>query len=513
MNKESRIRKSLLNARVNLVFYFIFVILSFFSRKTFLECLGADFMGLSGTLINILGFLSLAEMGVGTAVAYNLYKPLQEGNKERIEELVSVFGYLYNRIGFFILIAAGVISCFIPLIFKHTDFSYSLIYFAFFSILIAQLFSYFINYRQIILSADQKGYLVTGYLQGAQFLKIVIQMAVAYYWGNYYLWIGLEVVFGFVGCIVLNWKIDQVYPWLKASVKKGKKYFPRNKEIITYTKQVFVHKIKDFLLSQSDQILVFAFVSLKMVAYYGNYTLVVSRLSAAFDSALNSFGAGVGNLVAEGNKEKSIEVFWEIIAVRFLVGGFVVFAVFNLIEPFISVWLGSKYILDREILVMLMATIFITQTRGAVDMFNGAYGLYSDTWAAWAEAILFLSVTLLFAPKYGIVGILAGKIVSQVLIIVIWKPIFLFSRGFKEPISEYWKRIAVYYLLSIGSIVVASLICQPILRIASKSFLNWCLSVLEITLPFAIVYMLLFYFFAPGAKSLFIRMGNIIRKK
>ena len=141
-----------------------------------------------------------------------------------------------------------------------------------------------------------------------------------------------------------------------------------------------------------------------------------------------------------------MSVFWEIVAVRFLVGGFVVFSVFNLIEPFISLWLGSKYILDREILILLMITIFITQTRGAVDMFNGAHGLYSDTWAAWAEAILFLAVTLALAPKYGIVGILAGKIVSQLLIIVIWKPIFLFRKGFKEPISKYWKRISIYYL-------------------------------------------------------------------
>ena len=338
-------------------------------------------------------------------------------------------------------------------------------------------------------------------------------MAIAYYWGNYYAWIALEVVFGFVGCIVLNRKIDQVYPWLKASVKKGKKFFPQNKQIITYTKQVFVHKIKDFLLSQSDQILVFAFVSLKMVAYYGNYTLVVSRLAAAFDSALNSFSAGVGNLVAEGNKEKSMSVFWEIVAVRFLVGGFVVFSVFNLIEPFISLWLGSKYILDREILILLMITIFITQTRGAVDMFNGAHGLYSDTWAAWAEAILFLAVTLALAPKYGIVGILAGKIVSQLLIIVIWKPIFLFRKGFKEPISKYWKRISIYYLLAIVGIVGATILCRPIVNSAFGGIVNWCVSALEITLPFAVFYIAVLYFFAPGAKPLFVRLYKIVRKQ
>ena len=145
MQQESRVKKSLLNARVNFIFYFLTLVLSFFSRKIFLNSLGADFVGLSGTLTNILGFLSLAEMGVGIAVSYHLYKPLQSGNKVEIEELVSVFGYLYHKIGFFIALGGVVISAFIPLIFSKSGFDVSLIYFAFFAILTSSLLTYFIN--------------------------------------------------------------------------------------------------------------------------------------------------------------------------------------------------------------------------------------------------------------------------------------------------------------------------------------------------------------------------------
>ena len=135
MQQESRVKKSLLNARVNLIFYFITLALSFFSRKIFLDYLGPDFVGLSGTLVNILGFLSLAEMGVGAAVSYNLYKPLQRGDKSQIEELVSVFGYLYRRIGTFVAFGGLAISAFIPLVFKDSGFSLPLIFFAFYAIL------------------------------------------------------------------------------------------------------------------------------------------------------------------------------------------------------------------------------------------------------------------------------------------------------------------------------------------------------------------------------------------
>lgn len=473
---ESRVTKSLLNARVNLIFYFITLALSFFSRKIFLDCLGPDFVGLSGTLANILGFLSLAEMGVGIAVSYHLYKPLQEGDKAKTEELVSVFGYLYRKIGTFVAMGGVAISAFIPLIFKNTTFDFGLIYFAFYAILSSSLFSYFINYRQILLSADQRGYVVTAYLQGAAYVKIVLQMLVAYYWGNYFLWIALEVIFGVVACVILNWKIRRTYPWLHATVGKGKRAFPQHKSIVTYTKQIFVHKIKDFLLFQSDQILVFAFVSLKMVAYYGNYTLITTKLSQLFSTVLNSLWASVGNLVAEGNNEKTLSVFWEIHSLYYLVGGLVVFSVYHLIDPFITLWLGAEYLLDHHILVLLMINVFILQTRGAVDMFNGGHGQFADTWSAWAEGVTNIGVTLLCAPFWGIAGILVGKIVSLFFFVVLWKPYYLFHSAFHMPIWIYWKETLKYMVIFAVSFYIGHLVYLSIPLDANHSFVNWTLS-------------------------------------
>lgn len=513
MKNESRVHKSLLNAKVGIFYYFVFIILSFFSRKVFLDCLGPDFIGLSGTLVNILGMLSLAEMGVGAAVAYNLYKPIEQSDKNRIEELVSVFGFLYRRIGLFILFASLVIACFIPLIFKNTTFSYTLIYFAFFTILSSSLFSYFINYRQILLTADQRGYVVTIYLQGFMFVKVLLQIAVAYYTKNYYLWLILEVIYGIGSCLVLNWKIKRTYPWLQANVSKGRKAYPQNKHIITFTKQVFVHKVKDFLLGQSDQILIFAFVSLKMVAYYGNYALVVSRVSDAFNSALNSFNAGVGNLIAEGNKEHLVNVFWELVSLRFIVATFLIFSVYNLIEPFITLWLGSQFLLDRTILILLMFNIFIMQTRGAVDMFNSGFGHYADTWSAWVEGILNITVTFATAPFLGIAGILLGKIVSLFFIVVLWKPCYLFHDGFHLSIWDYWSQILKYYVISFLWIVLGSYLFQIVPINASLSFGYWALKSVVTVLPFIIIYITILYLTTEGTKNFACRIALMAKTK
>ncbi|MBQ5705298.1 MAG: sugar transporter, partial [Bacteroidaceae bacterium] len=135
MQQESRVKKSLLNARVNLIFYFLTLALSFFSRKTFLDCLGAEFIGLTGTLGNILGFLNLAESGISTAIAVVLYAPLYESNQQKIKEIVSVLGYLYHIIGKIILTGGLILACFFPLIFPEDELGLPIIYFTFASFL------------------------------------------------------------------------------------------------------------------------------------------------------------------------------------------------------------------------------------------------------------------------------------------------------------------------------------------------------------------------------------------
>ena len=151
-----RVHKSILNAEVNLLFYFLSLFFAFFSRKIFLDNLGAEFIGLTGTLNNILGYLNLSELGISACIGYFLFKPLQANNRQEIQEILSLLGYLYNWIGSIIFIGAFIISLFFPFIFANTQLGLGIIYFTFYSFLGSSLIGHFINYRQILLGADQK---------------------------------------------------------------------------------------------------------------------------------------------------------------------------------------------------------------------------------------------------------------------------------------------------------------------------------------------------------------------
>ncbi|MDD6393069.1 MAG: sugar transporter [Prevotella sp.] len=502
MTKESRTYKSLLNAKVNLAFYFLSFIVSFLSRKIFLDHLGADFIGLTGTLQNILGFLNLAELGVGASVSYALYKPIAKGNKEEICRIVSVFGCLYRYIGGFVL-AAGIVVCvFFPLIFRHTIFEMGIIYFAFFSFLTSSLIGYFVNYRSILLSADQRNYVVIACFQTAMLVKLLVQMALVYHTGNLYLWVAIELVYGIIYASILNWKISKTYPWLSSSIALGTQLRRQYPDIVHKTKQVFVHKMKDFLLRQSDQILIFAFVSLKMVAYYGNYTMVIGRITLLFTIMMGGIVAGVGNLVADGDDKKIYRVFWEMAFVHYTIAGIVAFAVYTGIQPLISLWLGGEYLLSRTIVILLLVNTFIMLSRGAVDTFNAAYGNYQDTWSAWAEGTINIIVTIVTCSIWGLPGILIGKIASLIPIIVIWKPLFLYRTSFHRSIWHYWKNVTLMLLCFAIAFVMSSATSRLLPIEPYQGFLPWTAYCLISTSLFSVVYIAILYISTDGARSM-----------
>lgn len=504
--QESRVKKTLLNARVNMIFYFMILILSFFSRKIFLDTLGADFIGLTGTMQNLLGFLNLAELGIATAIGYVLYAPLHHREQTKINEIISVLGYLYRRIGTIILFIGITVSLFLPLIFPQTGFNLSLLYFAYYSFLTSSLIGYFCNYKQTLLGADQRNYIVTAYFQGSNILKTLIQISIAFYAKNYYVWILIELSFGIIYSFILNWKINQTYPWLRSEVKQGKLLLKKYPEVMRYTKQLFVQKLSSIVQWQTTPFLTYAFCNLQTVAFYGNYTIITDKLSQFVNTFLESTGAGVGNLIAEGNKENIKKVFWELLCIRYFIGATIAFCIYMLINPFIKLWLGNQYLLSDTVLILIVANVLISYTRGGVMQFLYGYGLFKDVWAPIAEVIINLGTACTAGYIWGLPGVLIGGILSQLLIVNIWKPYFLFHEGFKESVLTYW----------IGLFKILLQVAAPMFLVYALSghiatftppvtWIGWIGYSVVIFIMYAAITFVLMYIFANGFRTFILR--------
>lgn len=452
-----------------MVCYFIGLVTTFFTRKIFLDNLGNDFIGLTGTLQSLLGFLNLAELGVSAAIAFVLYKPLFDSDEDKIKEIIAVLGFLYRCIGYFILGGGVILSLFLPLIFSGAKISIGVIYFGFYAYLFSSLLGYFVNYRASLLSADQKNYLVTGYYQLASSSKAIVQMAFAIYFQSFYLFLSIELIFAIVNSIILNWKINQTYPWLKLKEYNGRKLL-RNYPIIgVKIRQLVIHRIGAFVQFQIMPFFVYSYVSLPMVALYGNYSMIIQRLEGFISSLSNGLYAGVGNLIAEDNKEKILWLYKELMVSRIAISSIIIICLYNLLSPLIIVWLGSDYELSHTFVFLLCIVSFMNLCRSTTDQFVSGYGLFGDVWAPFSEAALYIMSALIMGPLYGLNGLVLSPIISLGIVVYIWKPYWLFSRGFRIPVIRYWYCIIKYLLPVIIIFIIEPLVCNHIMTVAEIS--------------------------------------------
>ena len=509
---ESRSKKGIANIKCSLFFYIVNLFLNIISRKVFIDYLGIEVLGLNTTVTNLLSFLNLAELGIGNAIAFTLYKPLFLKDFQVIREIVSVQAWLYRRIAYFISIGALGLMLLFPVIFKKIDLPLWYAYATFIVLLIASLLSYFVNYKQILLSADQKEYKITLCVQGIKSLKTITRVVVILYLINGYVyWLTLELVGVLVSALLLNKIVNKEYPWLFVKVSDGKKLRNKYPEIIVKTKQFFFHRISSFVLNQTSPLIIYAFASLTMVAIYGNYMLIVFGGIALVNAFFNGFNAGVGNLVAEGDKKKIKSFFWEITSFRIWIAAIICVCFFKLCHPFISLWVGKEYVLDEMTFIVLTIYVFISLTR-VNEAFLFAYGLYQDIWAPIIEAILNLGLSVLLGFIWGLTGIISGVVISLVVIVCIWKPYFLFKMGFKDNILEYVSRYIKYYMMIALSFILSHLILNTMFIDFQSSY--WKLFEYACTVGscYAILSFLFFYLFDNGMRQFTRRLLNIFLK-
>lgn len=493
MAEVSRTTRVIQNAKVALLFYCINLTLQFFSRKIFLDYLGAELLGLNTTAQNLLQFLNLAESGIGAAVAFSLYKPLEASNKQEIINIVSLQGWLYRRVGVLVVIGATLLMSFFPWIFDNATFPLIYAYGTFIAFLLSVLLGYFVNYKTIVLFADQKEFKITIATQGVKVIKIVLQIfAVCNFQNGYFWWMILEAVAAIITAIRLNICVSREYPWLITDITKAQILKERYKVVFKKIKQLLFHRIAGYVLTQSTPLIIFSFTTLSVVAIYGNYLIVMTGCLILVDSLFKGFVASVGNMVAEGNIKLIKQIFWKILTLKLYVAGGVCTGLLLLSDSFIFLWVGAEYKLPSEPVLILILVYFFQMTR-TCDMFISAYGLFHDIWAPIFESVLNLSLSIIGGYYWGLTGILLGVLMSQIIIVNSWKAYFLYNKGFNESIKfflwPYTKKILILGII----IYLLWFSFSQIFFIDVSCYSDWLIKAIAVAGSYAILSSAVFY--------------------
>lgn len=501
-NTNTRTQKTLKNARVGALCYLLSLFISFFSRRIFLEHLGAEFLGFTASVGSILGFFNIAELGISSAISIVLFKPLFEQDKKQITELVSLLGFLYRLVGLFILGIGFVVSFFLPWIFPSASIPLFSLYFGYYAFLFTSLIGYFFNYQTILFSADQKNYIVTGYYQLMFSIKVIAQWLVALYSADFFLYFIFEILFAVFYALFLRFRVKQQYAWLHSRPSEGKHFLSSYPDIVAKIRQTFAHRLGGFIQLQSIPLFVLSFVSIPMVAIYGNYMLVSGSLRTLLNNVLGSTFASIGNLVAEGEQTKSLQIYWELLSFRFLCAGFFAGCFYWLVPGFISVWLGPQYLLSDIALILISLHLFLIVLRDLTDQFLLAYGLVHDVWSPIVESVLFIILSLSLGNIWGLEGLLAVPVLTMAGFIYLWKPFFLFTQGFHSSIKCYVFRFAKNMFVLIADFFLTMFLCSTIHYSNLSGWSGWLLQAACCSSVYLLVLLITFYLFIPEFRFL-----------
>lgn len=514
MNNESRTTKSLKNAQVSLFYYVLQMILGFWSRKVFLDCLGVEVLGLNTTATNLFGFLNLAELGVGAAVLFFLYEPLNNNDRQLINKNVALQGWIYRRIACLIIAGALILMAFFPLIFKDMNLPMWYAYATFSVMLFSSMLSYFINYKSIVLTADQKGYKVTIATRGFSILIKVVEIIFLPIVANPFVFtLFASVASTLFGCLWLNHIIRKEYPWLKTTGYKGKELLKELPGVMKKTKQVFIHKLAAVILFQISPLIMYAFSSLTVIGCYGNYNTVMIHAIQVVEMVFASMAAGIGSLIATKDNQRILRVFWELYDSRFCIISITLICVFFLIHPFFVLWIGKQYIMSRLFLSLLMVQTFIRLARSTVDHYISGYGLFQDVWAPFVEMCINIIGAIGFGYLFGFMGVILGNILSQLLIVYMWKPYMLFRLGLKHSPKSYFIPVIKRHLLIFVNVVGLSFLFDWLLP---DAFINYTAFLLYASLTLIIVSVLLwgeFSLFSQGMRDFNQRIYKLLARR
>ncbi|AQY21608.1 lipopolysaccharide biosynthesis protein [Riemerella anatipestifer] len=507
----SRTEKSLSNFKYSFLFFLLTLVLNFYSRKIFLDELGIELLGVNTAVYNIINFLNVVEMGIAVSVSYALYKPLIDKDEKSINEIISIFGRFYRIIAKIIIVVAIIILFLLPMIFRGNENNIYYAYFGFVIIGISTIIGYLYSFKHIIISADQKNYIVTQINSVCKVIKIILQICGLLYlpYYKYEVWLLLELLFSVISIFWLNKTADRLYPFLKVNLIEAKNYGEKYPYIITKIKQLFFHKISAFVLSQSIPLILLYIANVELVGVFSNYQMIIMGITALLGTVFSGMVASVGNLIHD--TKNALNVYWEILLIEFILVSSMCFIFYFYANFFIDIWIGEQYRLDEWSFILLTLYLFFNLIRQS-DIFLSAYGLFGDIGAPIIELILNLGCSVILGKRYGLPGILAGMNISLFLVVFLWKPFYLFRKGFRASFMSYIIKmislislsiISAYAIYSIGSIKFNYFTNQYIDLILSTIFNYGGFVILQF-----VVYVLFFEEF----KSLIYRIKNILKK-
>lgn len=504
---SSRVFNSIRNTSYAIFSQMIGSILMFVTRTVFIYSLGKTYLGLSGLFGDILTLLSLAELGVGTAIIYSMYKPLADNDQRRVSALVTLYGKVYIYIGIFVTILGLCLTPFLSFFISDMPNipELSLIYILY---LFNTSLSYFFIYKKSMLIATENAYIISIVQTVVTIIQNLIQICVLFIFGNFIMYLSIQILCVFINNIWISIYVDKKFPYLK-KYKKERVDRDTQKEIAKNVVAMFLSKVSSVVVTSTDNILISKFVSTVMLGYYSNYILFTNLIRQIFTKIFESITGSVGNLVASENKDKSHKIFENIWFVNFWLIGFCSIILFVMINPFIKIWLDESYVLNINIVFFICLNLYMRFIRNTSLVFIDTYGLFWNIkWKCISEAIINLISSIIYLKifKLGITGVLLGTFTSNILTNFWYEPYIIYKYKFDKKLASYYIKFFKYLIITLVTGAICYLITS--IKFTNNIFIEFIIDLIISIVIVNSIFIISFY-----KTNEFTYFKNILYKK
>ena len=481
-------------------------ILNFVLRTIFIDYLGDTLNGVNALYTSILSVLSLAELGIGTALSYSLYKPVAGRDYEKVKSYMLFYKKAYQIIGIVIAVAGLMLSPFLPWLVKQPDGvtlrDLTLYYYIF---LFNTASSYFVAYKYSLVNAEQKNYIQTNILTVTKMITVILQIIVVLVTGNFYIYLltaaGVELIQKIFVTVYFNKK----YPFLKdKDVRKLSK--EETGEIAVKTKALVFHKVGDVARLQTDSMIISAFINVTVAGFVDNYNWVLNSIANVVNIFFNSVISGFGNLIATESKDRQYQMFKVYRFAACWIYGFTAIGFSMLLTPFIILWKGEGRALAYTVVICILVDFYFKGERIVLSNFKTAAGVFEqDKYLALIQGAVNLVISIGLVRSIGLAGVYIGTIVSG-LIANITKPIIIYKVILNRPVKGYFIDFVKYAAVTAALFVLLTCIknfVMPEITIASFAAMFFI-----ICLVFNGIFLLLF-----GRTDEFGYLWNIVKRR
>lgn len=432
----------------------------FLVNRYFAFYLGMQNLGLMKLFTQLLAYLNLAEIGLASASTYALYKPLAEKNYKQISIVINTITSLYNKIFLFILFVGLLLNPIIPFFIKDKIIDKNIyLYWSLYVISTALSYS-FVKYS-VLFTADQKFGFVRLIQGGSRIFCQLLQILVIIKLRSFLIFILFLILDNIIQYIFYKIHYKKYYSYIfKTEVK--------DKSITKNLKNLFWHKIAGLIVFNTDLILISKFISLEIVGIYASYQMIIQMIMTIINIVLNVLKPKIGKFIAENSKEKIFN-YWRNLNILSLLSSILFsFCTYKLINDFIVLWLGKKFILPKLTVFLIIINLFIQCFRGVMEIFKDGSGFFDDIQLPISEALINFVLSIILVQYMGLNGVIIGTIASNILIICIAKPILVFKRCFDRNIKDYIRIYGNYLVL----LIISLLSCNFVLKFISLKNIN-----------------------------------------